>query len=148
MFRYRLRTLLIVATAVAVVAAVIGSILASFRPVSIRKSWAGSRAIRQVVDSEQIEIELSIDGTNHGGNLLSPGKAQFLLWLKTAVKDVRPMKRTVLGRIRFGGQSSTDWFVLQINPIEVSVQTPNGTWRNLDRKTLETIVVSSEGVDE
>ena len=106
--RFRLRTLLIV---VAVAAAIIGAIRASFLPVAVNKSLAGNRAIRQLADADSIWIELYIDGITHRCELSASEKGHLASWLKTAFMDVQPKKHTMLGYVKFGGEGAmTGWY--------------------------------------
>jgi hypothetical protein len=137
--RYRLRTLFIAITVLAVAAAAIGWILDAFRPGKIVASREGRLALRQLGDARQVRIKMHIDGAEKECDLSPDATKALLAWLKKAVRDTRPAKRILLGD--FWLDDSRDaWLILQMNAVEVSVQTPHGTWRGPDRAELEKFI--------
>jgi len=131
--RFRLRTLLLVVTVVAVIAAISGSILNAYRPIVMWRSRDGVLAINQFTAAQLVSVEVYVDGTKINCDLSPDSRQALLAWLIKGVRDIHPAKRTVLGEIGLKSPKAENWIVLEMNRDELSVQTSHGTWRSLDR---------------
>jgi hypothetical protein len=137
--RFRLRTLLTIFTITAVGCGIAAWIIRAQRPVSIFDSAVGKQALHQLSSSKVVEVEWQVMPA-YKRELSKDEQRQLLEWLEKATGDNTGMERILLGRIRFSPKGAGDWGLLQIDDREISVQTPSGTWRGLDRAEFDRII--------
>jgi hypothetical protein len=139
--RFRLRTLMIAVTILAVLVAVGTIVLDSWTPRSISSSAEGRQVTKQLAAANPITIEIWTEEGKKRINLTPDSKQELLDWLRAAIRDTGPAERILLGHIELGTSGAeNNWLVLKIGQSEVSVQTKHGTWRGLKRSDFERIV--------
>lgn len=138
--RCRFRTQLIALACMAACFGVVGWVVRLSQPVPITKTAKGNQAIEQLSGAALIEIELhGPPGGIQRFDLPEEGRKKLGLWLSKGHEDKDRPERIMVGRMILEG-SKDSWLLLNVNDEELSVQTPLGVWRGLDRAEFERII--------
>lgn len=143
--RYRLRTLLIVVTVAAVMAAIAGALLKASRPVSIVASVSGRQVIDRLSEAKSARIEVYWPPYRYDINLSPDAKSQLVAWLSEGARDDHPAKYVKSGTIKLDPPTDPAWGIMELNSVELGLRV-NGQsyWRGLSRSKFEELVTHGE----
>src|SRR4051812_11902149 len=138
--QYRLRTLLIVVTAAAVLAAIAGFVLKGSRPVPIVDSPNGKQTIERLSTSKSVRVDVIWPPERF--ELNPDKKRELVVWLRKAVRDDHPAKYEMSGTIKLDPPTyPDDWALLEIGDVEMGLRVDGSNyWRGLDRAQFEALI--------
>jgi hypothetical protein len=146
--RYHLRTLVIVVTAAAVIAAIAGALLKASRPVPIVASAKGKQAIDLLSAAKSVRIEVHWPPSRYDVELSPSAKRRLITWLSKGVSDDRPLKYEMSGTIKLDPPTDPDWGILELNGLELGLRVDGSSyWRGLSRKEFERLVIREADAD-
>jgi hypothetical protein len=140
--RFRLRTLLIVVTAAAVIAAIAGTLLKARRPVPIVASVSGKQAIERLSNAKSARIEVYWPPSQYDVDLPPESKRQLVAWLSEGVRDDHPINYVMSGTIKLEPPTDPAWCIMELNSIELGLRVDGKSyWRGLSRRKFEGLVL-------
>src|SRR4029079_9448619 len=140
--RYRLRTLLIVVTAAAVIAGIVGALVKASRPVPITAAASGKQAIERLSKAKSARIDVHWPPSRYDVSLSPEGKRQLAAWLSEGVRDDHPKKYEMSGTIKLDPPTDPAWGIMELNSIELGLRVDGKNyWRGLSRKEFEQLVI-------
>jgi hypothetical protein len=140
--RFRLRTLLIVVTAAAIIAAIGGALVKARRPVPIIASTSGKQAIERLSNAKSARIDVHWPPSRYDASLSPDGKRLLVAWLSEGVRDDHPKTYVMSGTIKLEPPTDPTWAIMELNSIELGLRVDGKNyWRGLSRRKFEELVI-------
>lgn len=140
--RYRLRTLLIVLSVAAVIAALVWALVRASSPVPIIASARGKQAIERLSKARSVRIDVHWPPSQYNASLSPDGQRQLVAWLSEGVRDNHPAKYVMSGTIELEPPTDPPWGILELSSIELGLRVDGRNyWRGLSRQKFEDLVI-------
>lgn len=138
---FRLRSLFLAIAAAAVIAAILGAIRQSNRPTPITTDLTGKQALAQLSAADSIKIELHTPQGLEQLDVPSELKSKLTSWLTRAIRDRRPAKYEIGGKVTVNATINADWSLMNISDFELGIRIDAGNyWRGLSRQEFEKLL--------